>query len=631
MNFGIINHNISATNSLRRLEITNSGLGKNFERLSSGLRINRAADDAAGLAVSEKMRAQIYGLDQALKNTQDGISMVQTAEGVMDTMHSILQRMRVLSVQSASDNYTNNDRLKLQLEVDQLIDEIDRVAEYTEFNTKKLLNGNCLGNANTSNRRVVTAMCTGVVESADYSITILDAGTACNVHGNRNISDAIDDGDSVLTLKDAGIYGEKELHIKVDGKTSVIVVEEDDSFENLVNKINNSGAGVTAGMDEEGNDITMTSMHSGPRFNISFGDDPDGVALALGFYGGVKESNTSSIWVQDSTGTTIDRRVFTTGTNTIVSITNITRQELFHTVPGESSVPGGYGRSLGVFTSSSRIFTEKELSNPLNTFDTTDITRPLWNEVNGVRQSVDLTASKLLKGFSFIIDEQIDYGVLQQDNNNNDDDNFTAYWPDAYKTPPGDPNATITIDYRSAIPGEKELSYADYASLTSVRLAIRDMRQAYHIGANEGQVMLVDFPNFSAEALGLTVNLRANGGVYNGVDPLLDGSLAPDYRMHMSIRTRKDAETAITLIDNAIQKVSHSRSKLGAYQNSLEKTVDYLGIAHENMQASESRIRDVDMAKEMSELTRSQILIQSGTAMLGQANQRPQMVLQLLG
>ncbi|PLX17256.1 MAG: flagellin, partial [Candidatus Muiribacterium halophilum] len=139
MNFGIINHNISSTNALRRLRGTNRSLDKNFERLSSGLRINRAADDAAGLAVSEKMRAQISGLDQAKKNTQDGISMIQTGEGVMDTMHAILQRMRLLSVQAASDNYTNEDRLKLQLEVDQLIDEVDRVAEYTEFNTKKLL------------------------------------------------------------------------------------------------------------------------------------------------------------------------------------------------------------------------------------------------------------------------------------------------------------------------------------------------------------------------------------------------------------------------------------------------------------------------------------------------------------
>jgi len=630
MNFGIINHNISSTNALRRLRGTNRSMDKNFERLSSGLRINRGADDAAGLAVSEKMRAQISGLDQAKKNTQDGISMIQTGEGVMDTMHSVLQRMRLLCVQAASDNYTNEDRLKLQLEVNQLIDEVDRIAEYTEFNTKKLLNGSCLGHANTSNRRVITADVTGVVESADYSITILDAGTACNIHGNRNVRDTDDDGDSIVTLKDAGIYGEKELHIVVDGKTTVINVEEDDSLANLVNKINNSKAGVKAGLDEEENDVTLTSTHSGPRFNISFGDDPDGVALAMGLYGGATTSNTASITAIDSVGNLLDHRVFTSGTHTIVSITNITKQEMFHTIPGFTSIPGGYNNSLGVFASTSRIFTEKELSDPINTFDTTSITKPLWPQVNGQREMVDLTGSNLLKGFTFYVDEQIDYGVMQQDDNNNDDGNFTSYWPDQFDTPPGDPEAMNQTDHRVAVPGEEELPYAEYSSLTSVRLSIRDARQVFHIGANTDQTMLVDFPNISAEALGLTVNLRANGAVYNGKDPLLDGSEAPDYRMHMSIRTQKDAERGITIVDEAIRKVSYARSKLGAYQNSLEKTVDYLGISHENMSSSESRIRDADMAAEMSTLTKNQILLQSGTAMLAQANQRPQMILQLI-
>jgi len=619
MDFGIINNNVSAINSLRRLKTTNSGMDQNFQRLSSGLRINKAADDAAGLAVSEKMRAQINGLDQAGLNTQNAISMVQTAEGVMDTMHAILQRMRVLSVQAASDNYTNEDRLKLQLEIAQLIDEVDRIAEYTEFNTKKLLNGSTLGRANTSNRTILTASVTGEVMNADYSITILDACSACNIHGNRNIVSS--DPSSVATLQDAGIYGDKELHIKVDNKTTVIRVNENDTLTNLINKINRSNAGVMAGLDQEGNDITLTSIHSGPKFNISFGDDPDGVALGLGFYvGGIELSRTTSLMAYNSAGTALNRRVFTTGTHTIISITNITRQEIFKTIPGMTNDAGGYGRSLGVFVSTSRIFTDKEFSNPINTYDPTDVTRPLWPEVNGVVTQVDLTRSKLLKGFNIYIDGQVDYGTMRQ-NSDVLQNNFTDYWPN-------DPQALNY--YRVAVPGERELPFADYSSLTTVKLSVRDTRQVYHIGANEGQTMVVDFPNLSAESLGLTTNLRSEGGVYNGKDPLLDGSEAPDFRMHLSIRTQKDAEKSITVIDDAISNVSYHRSKLGAYQNSLEKTVDYLGIAHENQVASESRIRDVDMAKEMSILTKNQILIQSGTAMLGQANQRPQQVLQLL-
>ena len=135
----IINHNIPALNAYRMLTWNNSQVSKNLEKLSSGLRINRAADDAAGLVISEKMRAQIRGIDQATRNAQDGISMIQTAEGALSETHSILQRMRELSVQAANDTYTSNDRVAIQQEINQLKDEVNRIANTTEFNTKKLL------------------------------------------------------------------------------------------------------------------------------------------------------------------------------------------------------------------------------------------------------------------------------------------------------------------------------------------------------------------------------------------------------------------------------------------------------------------------------------------------------------
>lgn len=136
-----INQNISALNAYRNLTVTNNALNKSMEKLSSGLRINRAADDAAGLAISEKMRGQIRGLNQAVRNAQDGISLIQTAEGALNETHAILQRMRELAVQSATDTNTNEDRAQLQAEVNQLIEEITRIASNTEFNTQKLLNG----------------------------------------------------------------------------------------------------------------------------------------------------------------------------------------------------------------------------------------------------------------------------------------------------------------------------------------------------------------------------------------------------------------------------------------------------------------------------------------------------------
>jgi flagellin len=137
----IINHNIEAMNAYKNLTFTNDEISKSLEKLSSGLRINRAGDDAAGLAISEKMRGQIKGLNMATKNAQDAISLIQTAEGALNESHSILQRMRELAVQAANDTNTTADRIEVQKEMNQLRQEIDRIANSTEFNTKKLMTG----------------------------------------------------------------------------------------------------------------------------------------------------------------------------------------------------------------------------------------------------------------------------------------------------------------------------------------------------------------------------------------------------------------------------------------------------------------------------------------------------------
>ncbi|USL43527.1 flagellin Hag [Priestia megaterium] len=136
-----INHNITALNTYRQYNTANNAQAKSMEKLSSGQRINNAADDAAGLAISEKMRGQIRGLDQASRNAQDGVSMIQTGEGALNETHSILQRVRELAVQSSSDTNTADDRAEIQKEVNDLVSEVDRISGDTEFNTQKLLNG----------------------------------------------------------------------------------------------------------------------------------------------------------------------------------------------------------------------------------------------------------------------------------------------------------------------------------------------------------------------------------------------------------------------------------------------------------------------------------------------------------
>ena len=622
--FGIINNNVSAVNAYRTLGKTNRGLNQNLERLSSGLRINRAADDAAGLAVSEKMRGQINGLDQAVRNAEDGISMIQTAEGVMDTAHSILQRMRVLSVQAANDNYTTYDRQRLQKEVDELIGQIDRISEYTEFNTKKLLNGNALGKANSLDSRVLTASASGIVANADYSITVVQAGQASRVHGSTAWND--NNNDALFDLRDLGISGDVELHIEVDGKARAVELNEKDNINDVVRKINAANLGVLAGVHNvDGVDyLTMTSRRSGSRFNISFGDDPDGAAIALGLFGGVDNSVDSSVYaIYDDDPTNAPWLRFTSGTDTIISIVNITDQRLFPTIPpnmADESQVTLQDRILGRFVSNSDIFTEKELSTVMNQDGTVN-----------QELTARLRDSALLKGLTINVDEDIDYGY--EDMVNYDDTETLSIANHAYAAIPTGVEGGIrrgAVDYDIETLTGGTLEARQQISLVSVRLSVRDARQVFQIGANEGQTMTVDFANISAEALGLTNVLRGAGNVFDGIDDLDNGTKTANLNLNISIETQKSASSAITIVNNALNIVSEARSRLGAFQNSLEKSVDYLNISYENQVASESRIRDVDMAKEMSTFTRNQILTQSGTAMLAQANQKPQSVLSLI-
>jgi flagellin len=181
-----IQHNISALNTHRQLAFNNTQAAKNLEKLSSGFRINRAGDDAAGLAISEKMRGQIRGLEMASKNAQDGISLIQTAEGALTETHAILQRMRELAVQAANDTNVTADREAIQSEIDALVSEINRIAANTEFNTQKLLDGTFSNKAfhigaNSGQSIILTinAMSAGALSGVD-SITVSNASKAAN-------------------------------------------------------------------------------------------------------------------------------------------------------------------------------------------------------------------------------------------------------------------------------------------------------------------------------------------------------------------------------------------------------------------------------------------------------------------
>ncbi|WP_026580995.1 flagellin N-terminal helical domain-containing protein [Bacillus sp. J33] len=203
-----INHNIAALNTYRQLSTANGAQSKSMEKLSSGLRINRAGDDAAGLAISEKMRGQIRGLDMASKNAQDGISLIQTAEGALNETHDILQRMRELAVQSSNDSNTDTDREELQKEMDQLIEEIDRIGNTTEFNTKKLIDGALSGTSSTTE-----SVSFDNKDDSFASVAITTVGTSEDNTYNVKVTGIVRDGTGAITGYDlswedkAGVTG----------------------------------------------------------------------------------------------------------------------------------------------------------------------------------------------------------------------------------------------------------------------------------------------------------------------------------------------------------------------------------------------------------------------------------------
>ncbi len=458
-----INHNIAAMNTNRALAGNNKSTSSALEKLSSGFAINRAADNAAGLAISEKMRAQIRGLQQATANANDGISLIQTAEGGLNETHSILDRMRELAVQSANDTNTDEDRQTIQKEIDQLAKEVTRISTDTEFNTRGLLNGSLVAKYDTA-ATPETAFAYGPtirsIDNIDLSETY--TGTVTYIHkGDKMASDTTNVDASALTNPCTLEDGEYEF--RASGVNSILHTAS------LV-------------LYKDGAEVT-------PQVSISTGNYHNASAATL----------------------------------THATLSGIT-------VNAQNA--GDYTNDAVVASFTIETATE-------------DITKIDWTDSQGNA----LSAEDAEKTFNFKFSD-------------------TAATGD-----------TVTISN------------------------IRDARLSLHIGANSGQNVKFGVEDCSAAAL--------------GVDSL-------------DLTTQATADAAITVIDEAIVTVSGVRAGLGAMQNRLDHTINNLGTAAENLARAESQIRDVDMADEMSEFTKNNILVQAATSMLAQANQMPQSILSLI-
>jgi len=537
----IINHNITALNTHNKLSSASAAQGKSMEKLASGLRINKAGDDAAGLAISEKMRAQVRGLDQASRNAQDGISLVQTAEGALNETHDILQRMREISVQSTNGTATDDDRKALQDEVKQLKSEVDRIGNNTEFNTKKLINGELSGSqlsgtGSSLGKATSASLSTGDMDPADFT-----AGSTKNfqvkVDGKTFDLTAVDSSDSFAFYKDL----ETKLKSAIDSHNST----------NPTDKVEYAKFDIDV-TNETTMNFKITSGTTGSKSEISIKSLEDGTAgqttaqVASEFQGKLTDPANKTAG-SDGKLTADAADALTSLANTDKLSLDVNGSKIDVTL---ANVGGSLALTEGSDISAAAALLKTDINQALS--DYKDLTGTDYG-------TVDVT----VKDGAFVVSSSKADTV----------------------------NVKFGVDANST-----KLGLAGTASSTSGGLD-------FQIGANKGQ----------------SINLQLN-------DMSTKGLKIAD----LDVSTSAGADNAIKSLDDAIKNVSTERSKLGAVQNRLDHTINNLKTSSENLTAAESRIRDVDMAKEMMNQTKNSILAQAAQAMLAQSNQTPQGVLQLL-
>ena len=467
----VVQHNLQAMNANRMLNITTGSQSKSAEKLSSGYRINRAADDAAGLSISEKMRKQIRGLDQASTNAEDGVSAVQTAEGALTEVHSMLQRMNELAVQASNGTNSKTDRDAIQSEIDQLTTEIDRVAETTKFNESYLLKGDADG------------------ATKDVYMKGHDAG----------LKGTLTDGATTATFKVAAGALDAGKKVTIGGKEYTIGSTKTEAEALATKAVTDAGA-ATANKTIKIDGDEYTYDQANTKWKDKDGKDVADIKAKITAGSTVEYDGKSLTVMNDNGGDGVD--------------------------DSDSSI----------------ISADKAIA-----LMTAELTTA--NNIGATKTAATITAG----------------------------------------TYASDTGMEFTITKGTAEVAEK-------------------LNFNLHVGSD------ADMTNK------INVNIETMNSSYLGIKGL-----------NVSDDTGVAATYAVDAIADALQKVSDQRSSLGAVQNRLEHTIANLDNVVENTTSAESRIRDVDMAEEMVEYSKNNILAQAGQSMLAQANQATQGVLSLLG
>ncbi|RED32195.1 flagellin [Paenibacillus sp. VMFN-D1] len=630
-----IAHNISALNTTNKLNKNNKSSASSLEKLSTGLRINKAADDAAGLAISEKMRAQIRGLGQAERNIQDGISLIQTAEGALGTIQDHnLQRLRELAVQASNGTLTDADRSMIQMEVEEIQQGINDIANNTHFNGIHLLNVNDYS-PDTNSGSISFSKYTGENKNSLTSSTLI--GNSDNIHNAKGI-EIISGVNDELTIKFDGtsysikitagfyygsstaLYDDINLKLTAQGaavKLSDVYSEWDDTHMRTLLTSQISGDHTIEVEGTAFNEIfTQEETYSGTYevwgreadFSVGY-EVKKGINDTLNF----TENGVYKTIVLAEGAYSRDELVAELNNQFTKVSANITASFTGPIGVNVSSGPGNehYKLALKHNFSGSDNAIQLVSGNALNPlFIRSAKPGDVWTPTTTsyLKTNIDITNGLTIENgqneWEFTIDEFIKKTITLDSGTYSSNDLIDSLNKGFEKISAG----IIAVNENGKLKFEREMNGSSY-TISNFKIIDEKTNQKRNdvlnlqVGANSGEAFTIELSNVTTSALGIH---------------------------EINLSTRQGAESAISNIDKALAIVSSKRAKFGVYQNALEHVYNNVSNYKVNLTAAESRIRDIDMAKEMMEFTKSNILFQASQAMLAQTNLQPEGVLKLL-
>lgn len=594
----IINTNVASLNTQRQLMNSGNALDRATERLSSGQRINSAKDDAAGLAISNRMTSQIRGLDQAIRNANDGVSLVQTAEGALQEVTNILQRMRELSIQSANGIYSNPDRQTLNAEVKQLKLELDRISETTTFNGQQLLDGT-LGNtklqvgseANQTIDVSIGSFATARLGGTSGDIVGVSVAGVGTTHATEIAAlNALEDGD-----------------LKVNG-TAIKALTPDAAT------LNEALASINADLKGKGAEVASLVQVAAEAAGSGVLRAP-GETLELKLVDGDGLSQTYTITGTNSmkelvakinTETALEASVNDNG-KLVLTAPGASSLTITETVPAGTASPSGVtGADAGVHHNFALVFndTSAEKQGVQIQYGTDPVTTAIADRVADLGVDVNDVNGNLIGADVTVAGPP---GVLQAG------DLIINGIPIGKITPaPATPTAAGTA--------AEAIRVINLSSGETGVVAFLNGTEGIALRSANGEEISIKYADTAVAADVLAITGFKERNATEGV-----GSVSS-----IDISTYEGAQRAIGIIDKALEQVNATRADLGAVNNRLDHTMSNLANVSEKTSASKARIVDADFAAETAALSRAQVLQQAATAMLAQANARPQEVLSLL-